>query len=151
MTPSWPQSYQYFSQGPGTSALIAITPMLLLLFLLVVMRKPAWIAAVFGLVTAMLLAMIACGMSLRHVLSAAFYGVCFGLFPISWIVFWALVLYQITVQTGKFEVIKESVGAITFDKRMQSLLIAFAFGAFIEGCAGFGILLVVCFVHLFAR
>ena len=54
------------------------------------------------------------------------------------IVFWALVLFEITVQTGKFEIIKDSIGALTSDRRMQALLIAFAFGAFIEGCAGFG-------------
>ncbi len=75
---------------------------------------------------------------LRHTVSSAAYGACFGIFPISWIVFWALVLYEITVRTGKFEVIKDSIGSITSDKRMQALLIAFAFGAFIEGCAGFG-------------
>ncbi len=62
----------------------------------------------------------------------------FGLFPISWIVFWAIFLYRLTVNTGKFEVIKSSIGAFTSDPRLQALLIAFAFGAFIEGAAGFG-------------
>jgi L-lactate transport len=138
MTAAWPQPYYLFGQGLGVSALLAIIPTLLLLFLLAVMRKPSWIAALAGLAATITLAILAYGMSLRHTLSATAYGACFGLFPISWIVFWALVLYEITVRTAKFEVIKDSIGSITSDKRMQALLIAFAFGAFIEGCAGFG-------------
>jgi L-lactate transport len=138
MTDVWPQPYYLFGQGLGISALLAIFPTLLLLFLLAVMRKPSWIAALGGLAATMILAIAAYGMSLRHTFSTAAYGACFGIFPISWIVFWALILYEITVRTGKFEVIKDSIGSITSDKRMQALLIAFAFGAFIEGCAGFG-------------
>ena len=138
MTSGWAQSYLIFGQGLGVSALIATIPTLLLLFLLAAMRKPAWVAALSGLIAAMVLASIGYGMSAKHVFSSAAYGACFGIFPISWIVFWALVLYEITVSTGKFEVIKESIGSITSDRRMQALLIAFAFGAFIEGCAGFG-------------
>jgi L-lactate transport len=138
MTSGWLQSYLLFGQGLGVSALIAMIPTLLLLLLLAVLRKPAWIAAVSGLIAALLLARVGYGMSIGHALSSAAYGACFGVFPISWIVFWALVLYQVTVETAKFEVIKESIGSITSDRRMQALLIAFAFGAFIEGCAGFG-------------
>jgi L-lactate transport len=138
MTAVWPQPYYLFGQGLGVSALLAVVPTLLLLFLLAVKRKPSWIAALAGLAATMVLALFAYGMSLRHTLSAATYGACFGLFPISWIVFWALVLYEITLRTAKFEVIKDSIGSITSNKRIQALLIAFAFGAFIEGCAGFG-------------
>jgi L-lactate transport len=138
MTSAWPQPYYLFGQGLGVSALLAITPTLLLLFLLAVKRRPSWIAALAGLAATMMLAIFAYGMSFRHTVSAAVYGACFGLFPISWIVFSALILYEITVRTAKFEVIKDSIGSITSDRRMQALLIAFAFGAFIEGCAGFG-------------
>jgi lactate permease len=138
MNSGWTQSYLVLGQGLGVSALIATIPTLLLLFLLAGARKPAWMASLGGLCAAMVLAAGAYGMSIKHVLSAASYGACFGIFPISWIVLWALVLYEITVRTGKFEVIKESIGGITSDRRMQALLIAFAFGAFIEGCAGFG-------------
>jgi L-lactate transport len=138
MTSAWPQPYYLFGQGLGASALLAITPTLLLLFLLAVKRRPSWIAALAGLAATMMLAIFAYGMSFRHTVSAAAYGACFGLFPISWIVFSALILYEITVRTAKFEVIKDSIGSITSDRRMQALLIAFAFGAFIEGCAGFG-------------
>jgi L-lactate transport len=136
--PGWSQSYLIFGQGLGVSALIATIPTLLLLFLLAALRKPAWLAALSGLIAALALAMVGYGMSPKHAFSSAAYGACFGIFPISWIVFWALVLYEITVKTAKFEVIKESIGSITSDRRMQALLIAFAFGAFIEGCAGFG-------------
>src|SRR6185312_10116795 len=108
------------------------------LYLLAVKRKASWIAALAGLGATLALAMGAYGMSAKHAFSSAADGACFGVFPISWVVYWALVLYELTVVTGKFEVIKDSIGSITSDKRMQALLIAFAFGAFIEGCAGFG-------------
>jgi L-lactate transport len=138
MNELWPQPYYLFGRGLGVSALLAILPTLLLLFLLAVKRKPSWIAALSGLAATIVLAIFAYRMSPLHTVSSTAYGACFGVFPIFWIVFWALVLYEITVRTGKFEIIKDSIGSITSDKRMQALLIAFAFGAFIEGCAGFG-------------
>ncbi len=138
MQATWSQPYYLFGLGLGLSALLAVVPTLLLLYLLAVKRKASWIAALAGLAATLVLAKFAYGMSLRQTVSSTTYGACFGIFPISWIVFWALVLYEITVTTGKFEVIKDSIGSITSDKRMQALLIAFAFGAFIEGCAGFG-------------
>jgi len=134
----WSQPYYLYGRGLGVSALLAILPTLLLLYLLAVKRRASWIAALAGLAATLALAIFAYGMSVAHTVSSAAYGACFGIFPISWIVFWALVLYEITVKTGKFEVIKDSIGSITADKRMQALLIAFAFGAFLEGCAGFG-------------
>ncbi len=145
----WPQPYYLFGRGLGFSAALAIVPTLLLLFLLAVKRKPSWVAALAGLAATLVLAMGAYGMSVQHALSSTALGACFGIFPISWIVFWALVLYEVTVQTGKFEIIKDSIGSITSDKRMQSLLIAFAFGAFIEGCAGFGAPVAVAAAMLF--
>lgn len=138
MNTTWPQPYYLLGRGLGVSALLAIIPTLVLLYLLAAKRKASWIAALAGLGATLVLAICAYGMSFRHTISSAAYGACFAIFPISWIVFWALVLYEITVATGKFEIIKDSIGSITSDKRMQALLIAFAFGAFIEGCAGFG-------------
>jgi lactate permease len=138
MHPVWSQPYSLFGTRIGVSALFAVLPTLLLLYLLAVKRKASWIAALAGLGATVLLAIFAYGMSLRHTIASAADGAAFGIFPITWIVFWALVLYEITVVTGKFEIIKDSIGAITSDKRLQSLLIAFAFGAFLEGCAGFG-------------
>ena len=138
MVGEWPQPYTLFGRGLGFSALLAALPTLLLLFLLVVRRTASWFAALAGLVATLALAMGAYGMNAKHALSAAADGAAFGVFPITWVVYWALVLYELTVVTGKFEVIKDSIGSVTSDKRMQALLIAFAFGAFIEGCAGFG-------------
>src|SRR5690348_9702481 len=124
----WPQPYSLFHFGLGISALLAILPTLLLLYLLAAKRKPSWIAAVAGLCAALVLAVVGYRMSPMLALSSAADGAAFGLFPISWIVFWALVLYEVTVVTGKFEIIKESIGSVTSDKRIQALLIAFAFG-----------------------
>jgi lactate permease len=120
------------------SALVAALPVLTLLILLGVLRRPAWIASLCGLGTAVVVALAAYGMPVPALLSGVAYGACFGLFPIGWIVFWAIMLYRITVDTGKFEIIKDSIGGLTSDHRLQALLIAFAFGAFIEGAAGFG-------------
>ena len=127
-----------WGQGLAVSAIIAAIPIFLLLFLLGVKRRPAWEAGLAGLVTTVALAVAGYGMSATHALSSAAYGAAFGIFPITWIIFWAIALYRITVETGKFETIKDSVGKITSDKRLQILLIAFAFGAFLEGGAGFG-------------
>jgi len=134
----WPQPYELLGRGMGFSALLAILPTLLLLYLLAVRRKPSWIAALSGLAATFVLATLAYRMPVGLAVGSTALGACFGIFPISWIVFWALILYEITVTTGKFEVIRDSIGSITSDKRMQALLIAFAFGAFLEGCAGFG-------------
>src|ERR1017187_3243005 len=119
MNEVWPQPYSLFGRGLAVAALIAIIPTLLLLYLLAIKRKPSWIAALAGLAATLVLGIACYGMSFRHRVSSAAYGACFGLFPISWIVFWALILYEITVATGKFEIIKDSIGSITSDKRMQ--------------------------------
>src|SRR5438105_15232280 len=105
----WPQPYLLFHRGLAFSAFLAIIPTLILLVLLAAKRKPSWVAAVAGLCAALVLAVGAYRMSPALALSAAADGACFGLFPISWIVFWALVLYEITLVTGKFEIIKESI------------------------------------------
>lgn len=120
------------------SALVAALPIATLLILLGVLKRPAWMASLAGLGTAAFVALAAYGMPVANLTSAITYGAAFGLFPIGWIVFWAIMLYRITVDTGKFEVIKDSIGSLTSDHRLQALLIAFAFGAFIEGAAGFG-------------
>lgn len=138
MTPVWSQSYTLFGRGLGISSIIASLPILTLLFLLGARRKPAWIASLAALGVALAIALFAYKLPPTLTLSAAAYGAGFGLFPISWIVFWAITLYRVTVETGKFEIIKSSLGNLTSDARLQALLIAFAFGAFVEGAAGFG-------------
>ena len=138
MNTIWNQTYFIRGEGLAVSAAIAAVPIFLLLFLLGIKRRPAWEAGLAGLAATIVLAIAGYGMSVTHTLSSAAYGAAFGLFPITWIIFWAIALYRITVETGKFEIIKDSVGRITSDKRLQILLIAFAFGAFLEGGAGFG-------------
>ncbi len=134
----WPQNYTPVGGSLGVSTLVAAVPVFVLLLLLGVMRKPAWLASLVGLGAAALVALGIYGMHAGTLASAIAYGAAYGLFPIGWVVFTAILLYNITVATGKFQVIKDSVGSLTEDRRLQALLIAFAFGAFIEGAAGFG-------------
>ncbi len=134
----WEQGYYIWGQNLAVSAVIAAIPILVLLFLLGVKRKPAWVAALAGLGVTLAVALAGYHMPALLTFSSAAYGAAFGLFPISWIVFWAIVLYNVTVETGKFAIIKDSVGSLTPDLRVQAIIIAFGFGAFIEGAAGFG-------------
>lgn len=134
----WPQSYAPLSDNLALSAIIAALPIFTLLILLGVLRKPAWISSLTGVAVAALVALFEYHMPAKMVLSSALYGAAYGLLPIGWIVFTAILLYRMTVETGKFEIIKDSIAGLTGDKRIQALLIAFAFGAFLEGAAGFG-------------
>ncbi len=134
----WPQNYTPVSGSLPLSALVAAIPIFTLLLLLGVFRKPAWIASLAGLGAAALVAAGVYGMPLGRLIAAVTYGAAFGLFPIGWVVFAAILLYRITLESGKFEILKDSIGHLTTDPKLQALLIAFAFGAFIEGAAGFG-------------
>src|SRR5580693_8885951 len=134
----WPQTYTPLADSIPLSAIVAALPIFTLLILLGVLRKPAWVAALTGLGAAAVVALFVYHMPLSMVVSSAAYGAAYGLLPIGWIVFTAILLYRLTVETGKFEIIKDSIGSLTGDQRLQALLIAFAFGAFIEGAAGFG-------------
>ena len=138
MNAIWDQGYYIWGQGLPISAAIAAIPTIVLLYLLAVKRTPAWVAGLSGLAATVIVALAAYHMPVSRALSSAAYGAAFGLFPISWIVFWAIVLYNVAVDRGKFEIIRDSIGSLTSDLRIQALLIAFAFGAFIEGAAGFG-------------
>ena len=84
------------------------------------------------------MALVVYGMPVQLALISTLYGAAYGLFPIAWIVFTSIMLYRLAVDTGKFEIIKDSVGSLTDDRRLQAMFIAFSFGAFIEGAAGFG-------------
>jgi len=134
----WQHTYVPIAGSLGLSALIAAIPILVLFVMLGALRKPAWVAATSALVSALLVALVAYGMPLKLAVTSTLYGAAYGLFPIAWIVFASIMLYRLTVDTGKFEVIKDSVGGLNDDRRLQALFIAFAFGAFIEGAAGFG-------------
>jgi L-lactate transport len=134
----WDQVYVPVAGNLPLSAAVAALPIAVLLIALGLLRMPAWKSGLLGLATAMLLAAFVYRMPVGLILNSTAYGAAFGLFPIAWIVFWAVALYRLTVETGQFEIIKNSVGHLTQDRRLQALLIAFAFGAFIEGAAGFG-------------
>ena len=134
----WQQNYTPVVGSLAFSALVAAVPIFTLLYLLGVKRNPAWKSALSGLAVAAAVALVFYRMPAGTMLSAVGFGAAFGLFPIGWVVFTAVLLYRITVETGKFEIVKDSVGSITEDRRLQALLIAFAFGAFVEGAAGFG-------------
>ena len=134
----WQPNFTPVAGSLPLSALVAALPILALLLLLGVMRKPAWIASLIGLGTAVLVAAFVYGMPIDRLAGAVTNGAAFGLFPIGWVVFAAILLYRITVESGRFEILKDSVGHLTADPRLQALLIAFAFGAFVEGAAGFG-------------
>jgi lactate permease len=134
----WQHNYTPIGGSLALSALCAAFPVFVLLLLIGVFRKPSWMAALSGLAAAIVVAVAEFGMPFGHLVSSIGYGAAFGLFPIGWIVFSAILLYNITVEMGKFEIVKKSVGNLTEDRRLQALLIAFAFGAFLEGAAGFG-------------
>jgi lactate permease len=134
----WDQVYVPAANSLPLSAALAALPIVVLLISLGLLRLSAWKSGLLGLITAALVAVLVHGMPVRLMLASTLYGAAFGLFPIAWIVFWAVALYRLTVETGQFDLIKDSVGRLTQDRRLQALLIAFAFGAFIEGAAGFG-------------
>jgi len=134
----WQQNYTPVAGSLGASAPLAAIPILALVVMLGVLRRPAWQAALVALASALVVALGVYHMPAKLALAAALYGAATGLFPIAWIVFTAIMLYRLTVDVGGFEIIKDSVGGLTADRRLQAMLIAFAFGAFIEGAAGFG-------------
>ncbi len=134
----WQQNYQPVANSLELSALVAALPIVMLSLMLGVFRKPAWMAALAALGAAFAVALTAYGMPLTLGLTAGVYGAAYGLFPIAWVVFSAIMLYRLVVDAGKFEIIKDSVGALTDDRRLQAMFIAFSFGAFLEGAAGFG-------------
>jgi len=134
----WPQNYAPLAGSLPLSTVAAALPILVLVILLAIAHKPAWMASLAGLAAAAIVAAVVYDMPLDRLVSSMFYGAAFGLFPIGWVVFSAILLYRVTLESGKFDVLKDSIAHLTSDRRLQALLIAFAFGAFIEGAAGFG-------------
>ncbi|WP_435020530.1 L-lactate permease [Tundrisphaera sp. TA3] len=133
----WTQNYDPLGHWPS-STLVAALPVLVLLGLLISGRAPAWLAALAGLIAAVAAAVGAFGMPLGMALASAGQGVIFAAFRIAWLIVAAVFLYDVAVATGQFEVMKASVARLSGDRRIQSVLVAFSFGAFIEGAAGFG-------------
>jgi lactate permease len=134
----WSQNYSPVADSVGFSALLAAIPVVTVLALLAFWHVRAHIAALVGLLLAAVIAVGVYGMPTKMAAAAAAYGAVFGLFPIGWIVLNALFIYGISVETGGFKVLQNRMASISADRRIQALMIAFAFGAFIEGFAGFG-------------
>src|SRR5690242_5106511 len=134
----WQQIYEPVGGSLGVSALVAAIPIVVLFVMLGALRKPAWMSALSAVVSALLVALLVYGMPLPLAVISTLFGAAFGIFPIAWIVFTSILLYRLAVDTGKFEIIKDSIGGLTTDRRLQAMFIAFSFGAFIEGAAGFG-------------
>jgi lactate permease len=134
---AWNQIYTPLG-NLGLSALVAAIPIIFFFVALAVLRIKGHIAASITLLLAMGVAILAYGMPVPQTLAAAGYGFAYGLWPIAWIIVTAVFLYKIVDKTGQLDIIRASVLAITDDQRLQMLLIGFAFGAFLEGAAGFG-------------
>jgi lactate permease len=134
---TWSQNYAPVG-GIGVSALIAAIPVVVLLGLLAFWHVRAHIAALIALAVAAATAMFVFGMPLSLTAAAAGYGAAFGLLPIGWLILNAIFIYQLSVETGQFAVLQKQIAGVSGDRRIQALLIAFSFGAFIEGAAGFG-------------
>ena len=132
------QTYEPVLGSIFLSAIVAGLPLYVLFVMLAVLRLPAWMCAVASMLTAAVLGWIVWGMPLGVTLGAATEGMAFGLWPISWIVLNAVFFHNLTVASGDFDVIKRAPSRLTVDRRLQALLVAFSFGALIEGIAGFG-------------
>ena len=120
------------------SALVSLLPLAVVLVLLGGFKLRAQWAALAGLLTALLVAILGFAMPVGMAVLAALHGVFYGLFPIMWIVVNALWIFNMTVATGHFDVLRRSFGAFSADRRTQAILIAFCFGALLEALAGFG-------------
>jgi lactate permease len=133
----WSQVYDPLGNA-ALSTVLAALPVVVLLGALGLLRVRAHRAALLGLLTSLLVAVFVFGMPARMALSAAAFGAAYGLFPIGWIVLNVIYLHQLTNERGLFSILRSSITTVTRDERLQLLLVAFCFGAFFEGAAGFG-------------
>jgi lactate permease len=137
MLMAWSQIYDPMNNAVLSTALAAL-PVIVLLGGLAFFRLSAHVAAILGLAAALIIAIFVYGMPAQMAGASAAYGAFFGLLPIGWIVLNIIFLYQLTKDKGYFQTLQDSIAGVTEDRRLQLLLIAFAFGAFFEGAAGFG-------------
>jgi lactate permease len=144
------QDYSPLANSLGLSSLVAIVPLLVLFVLLGVVRMRAWLASLISVVVALLVAVAAYSMPLGDALNSGLWGAAFGFFPIMWIVINAIWVYNLTVETGHFDVLRRSFASISDDQRVQAIIIAFCFGALMEALAGFGTPVAICSVMLIA-
>lgn len=133
----WSQVYDPFN-SMVLSTLLAALPIVVLLGGIGIFHMKAHIAAVLGLIVALIVAVVGFGMPTDKAGITAVYGAAYGLLPIGWIILSVIFLYRLTEQTGQFNILRDSIAGLTPDRRLQLLFIAFSFGAFFEGAAGFG-------------
>jgi lactate permease len=133
----WPQTYNPLGNA-WLSTLAAALPLVVLLGSIALLKIRIHLAALIGLLVAVALALAVYKMPIDAAAATTIYGAAFGLFPIGWIILNVIFLYQLTVKRGHFEVLRKSLARVSPDPRIQVILIAFSFGAFIEGLAGFG-------------
>src|SRR2546421_5886788 len=132
------------------SAIFAALPILTLFVLLGVLRMKAWLAAVISLAVALVVAVAVYTMPVGQALLSASEGAAFGFFPILWIVLNAIWVYNLTVASGHFDVLRRSFERVSPDMRIQAIIIAFCFGALLEALAGFGTPVAITVVMLIA-
>ncbi|MEX1241491.1 MAG: lactate permease LctP family transporter [Cyclobacteriaceae bacterium] len=120
------------------SALVALLPIAFIFWALIIRKMKGYQASLLATLVAIVIAVLIYGMPVKLALLSTAHGIMYGLFPICWIVITAVFLFNLTVKSGQFEIIKHFMASITSDRRLQALLIAFSFGAFLEGTAGFG-------------
>src|SRR5437870_7634004 len=133
----WLQRYDPLNQ-PALSALVAALPVVVLLGSIALLRIRIHFSALLGLGVALMMALAVYRMPVKAAAATAVYGAAYGLFPIGWIILNLIFLYHLTVKAGLFEVLRGSLSRLAPDPRVQVILIAFSFGAFFEGAAGFG-------------
>lgn len=133
----WAQNYDP-AGNIWLSSLIALIPIAFFFLALTVFRLKGYVAGTITVILALLVAILFYGMPVEMALASGVYGFFYGLWPIAWIIVGAVFLYKISVKTGQFEIIRSSILSVTEDQRLQMLLVGFAFGAFLEGAAGFG-------------
>jgi lactate permease len=134
---TWSQEYDPFHSWP-ISTFVAAIPVLTLFLVLLAFKARVWVAALAGAAAAVVLALAVFGMPPMLVGEAFALGVQFGLWRIAWIIVASIFLYEVSVETGQFQVMRESIASLSSDKRLQLILVAFCFGAFLEGTGGGG-------------
>ncbi len=140
----WRQEYEPLFESLTYSALAAALPIVVLGYALAVRRAAAWKAALLALGAAVVIGCGVYGMPPLMALAASAYGAMFGLFALGWMVFAAILLFDIVVASGRFDDIRASLVSVSPDMRIQALIVAFAFGAFIEGASGAGTPVAIC-------
>src|SRR3954453_23047160 len=148
MLADYRQVYDPLGNSLGLSSIVAALPLITLFVLLGVVRMRAWLASIIGLAVALIVAVAAYSMPVGDAVNSGLLGAAFGFFPIMWIVINAIWVYNLTVETGHFDVLRRSFASISDDQRIQAVIIAFCFGALMEALAGFGTPVAICAVML---